>query len=86
MKQPIKYPVTVPIYIQKMLKKDKLLFKRYLHAYIKKNHPDLIVLEVAGGKIFCIRRDEDEERKATYTPPKRRPGESRTKSEQLVSH
>jgi hypothetical protein len=81
MKQPIKYPLTIPCFIWKLAKRDKLLFKRYLHAYLKRNHPELKIVEINNSQIKCIRREEDEEREATYTPPKRRPGESRIKSE-----
>jgi hypothetical protein len=81
MKNTIQYKISVPMMYWTFAKKDKLLFKRYLHAYIRRNHPDLKVTEIVKGKIICTRRGTDEEWEATYTPTKRRPGESRTKSE-----
>jgi hypothetical protein len=81
MKNTNQYTLRIPTMYWSFARKDKLLFKRYLHAYIRRNHPDLQVTEIVEGKIICIRRNPDEERKAPYTPTKRRPGESRTKSE-----
>jgi hypothetical protein len=81
MKTATQYVISIPTLYWKYATQNKLLFKRYLHAYIKRNHPDLKVSEVVKGKILCIRRDKDEERQASYTPTKKRPGEGRTKSE-----
>lgn len=81
MKNAIEYTVRIPTMYWSFARKDKLLFKRYLHAYIRRNYSDLQVTKIVGGKIICIRRNSDEERKATYTPTKRRPGESRAKLE-----
>jgi hypothetical protein len=80
MRQSILYPVTIPVYIWKTAAIDKLLFKRYLHAYLKKNHPEFKLAEIHKGQIKCIRSEGDEARKETYTTTKRRPGESRSKS------
>jgi hypothetical protein len=81
MKNAILYTVSIPTMYWSFARKDKLLFKRYLHAYIRRNHPDLKVSEIVKGKVICIRRGTDEEREATYTPTKKRPGEGRVKSE-----
>jgi hypothetical protein len=80
MKKAIQYTVAIPTMYWKFALRDKMLFKRYLQTYIKKNHPDLKVSEIVKGKVICTRRDLDEERKATYTPAKRRPGEGRAQS------
>jgi hypothetical protein len=80
MKNVIQYTVSIPTMFWSA-RKNKLLFKRYLHAYIRRNHPDLKVTEIVKGEVICIRRGTDEERKATYTPTKKRPGEGRVKSE-----
>jgi hypothetical protein len=80
LKNPTQYKISIPTLYWKYVTQDKLLFKRYLHAYIKRNHPDLKVSEIVKGKILCIRRDKDEERKASYTPKKKRLGEGSFKS------
>lgn len=80
MKTTTNYVISIPALYWKFATQDKLLFKRYLHAYIKRNHPDLKVSEIVKGKILCTRRDKDEERQAPYTPTKKRPGEGRTQS------
>jgi hypothetical protein len=81
MKNATQYAISIPTLYWKYAIQDKLLFKRFLHAYIKRNHPELKVSEIAKGKILCIRRDMDEERQASYTPTKKRPREGRAKSE-----